>query len=255
MARIKVRVKAGDQKPGTRRNSRRCSIATAVKREYGVSAVVKGTTAVIRGQRYQLAQDGRDVVADHDAGNRVGSRTVTLVGKPLPASAGQAGAARGARRGPGGRRPGPPGRRRPPLSGPRPRRRYARRTPSGPGPGPTSAPAATTKPGPRGSGPAGRRLRPGSGSAPAVPAPGPQPGRKPGTRARRAPRPGSSPGPEGAARRPAAQENHRGTPASPHPAARPAPGAAPRHRTAPPPLGAAEPVRDPPGTQKSSRQP
>lgn len=94
MAKIKLKLKPGDQKPFTRGNPRQCSIATAAKREFGGSAVVNGSTARIRGRSYVLGADAQNVVADHDGGNRVGSRTITLTGPSLKTLEEQAGPAK-----------------------------------------------------------------------------------------------------------------------------------------------------------------
>lgn len=83
---FKLKVKPGDQRPFTRRNKRRCSISTAAKRTFGGRASTGAGTTILRvqGRSYTLRHDGGDVVADHDAGNRIGRRTVTLTGKVPP---------------------------------------------------------------------------------------------------------------------------------------------------------------------------
>lgn len=97
MGRIRLKIKAGDQKWGTRYNSRRCSGATASVRAFGGTARWGGSTAVINGRRYRLGSDARQVPALHDAGDRVGTRTVTLYGAPIQTLEEQAEAARKAR--------------------------------------------------------------------------------------------------------------------------------------------------------------
>src|ERR1700722_11147087 len=97
MAKITLHVKAGDQKPFTRLNKRRCVISTALRREYGVNPATGYSKTVINGQTYQLDGAATAVVDAHDHGQHVGSRTVTLSGPPLLTRAEKAEAAKKAR--------------------------------------------------------------------------------------------------------------------------------------------------------------
>jgi hypothetical protein len=98
MAKNKVRVKPRDQKPFTRYKADKCSIAEGGKREYGIRLTVTGGTARERkffgGRTWKVDSAGQDVQGTHDAGGRVGYRTVTLTGPPLKTLAEQAREAR-----------------------------------------------------------------------------------------------------------------------------------------------------------------
>jgi hypothetical protein len=97
MAKIKLKIKPGDQKPFTRYDPYDCSGATASKRVFGGKAAWGGSTARIRGRLYRLGSDARQVPVIHDSGGRVGTRTVTLYGPPIQTLEEQAEAAQKAR--------------------------------------------------------------------------------------------------------------------------------------------------------------
>jgi hypothetical protein len=100
MAKFGLKLKRRDQRPFTRNNAAKCSIATAAKRVYGGRAIATDTLVIKRGGRtwtLRVGADGQDVEATHDAGERVGARTITLYGKPPPTLAEQAEAAKRAR--------------------------------------------------------------------------------------------------------------------------------------------------------------
>ena len=102
MAKVRLKLKRGDQRPFTRSRASKCTIATAAKRTYGGTAIATDKLVVRRGGKtyvMRVGEDGMNVEAAHDAGERVGARTITLHGTPPPTLAEQAAAAKKARAG------------------------------------------------------------------------------------------------------------------------------------------------------------